>query len=128
MIADIYELSPLQAGMLFQQAFGSAGYSYFNRFACRLTGDLDVVALRAAWQSIVDRHTALRTSFHWEGLERPVQVVHDGVAVPWVDDDWRGLSEDAQRARWDAWLQEDLARGFVVGVAPLLRLALFRRF
>ena len=126
MIADIYELSPLQAGMLFQQAFGSAGHSYFNRFACRLTGDLDVVALRAAWQSIVDRHTALRTSFHWEGLERPVQVVHDGVAVPWVDDDWRGLSEDAQRARWDAWLQEDLARGFDVGVAPLLRLALFR--
>ena len=28
-------------------------------------------AFERAWQYLVERHTALRTSFHWEGLKEP---------------------------------------------------------
>ena len=126
MIADIYELSPLQAGMLFHRVFAPASRAYFDQFACRLTGDVDPGRLRRAWQQLVDRHPVLRTSFHWEGLDRPVQVVHAQAALPWEEMDWRGVPAADHAARWQAWLEADRARGFAPDVAPLMRAAVAR--
>src|SRR3712207_8474229 len=41
----------------------------------------DPEALRRAWEQTVRGHSALRTSFHWEGLDKPLQVVHRDVPV-----------------------------------------------
>src|SRR5687768_5534215 len=121
MIADIYELSPLQAGMLFHRVFAPASTAYFDQFACRLAGDVDPERLQRAWQQLMDRHPVLRTSFHWEGLDKPVQVVHAQVTLPWETLDWRGVPEAEQGARWQAWLEADRARGFAPETPPLMR-------
>ncbi len=126
MIADIYELSSLQAGMLFHRLFAPDSTAYFDQFSCRISGDVDPGLLRRAWQQLVDRHPVLRTSFHWEGLDKPVQVVHAEAALPWDTQDWRGVSPDEQAARWTAYLAADRARGFQPDVAPLMRAAIVR--
>ena len=84
MIADIYELSPIQAGMLFHRVFAPDSTAYFDQFSCRLTGPVDPERLRRSWQAMVDRHPIFRTSFHWEGLDNPVQVVHREASLPWT--------------------------------------------
>ncbi|MEV6347158.1 non-ribosomal peptide synthase/polyketide synthase [Actinoplanes sp. NPDC051851] len=53
--------------------------TYNSPLALRLTGSLDVEALRAALGDVVDRHEALRTVFG-EREGRPFQRVLDGVA------------------------------------------------
>ena len=66
--------------------------------------DLNQEAFQAAWQHLLKRHPILRTSFHWEGLEEPLQVVHARVDLPL---DYRDLSDlppqerqaSAERAR-----------------------------
>ena len=92
-IADIYELSPMQRGMLFQSVYAPESTAYFNQFSCVLEGALDAACLRSAWQRLVDRHAVLRTSFHWEDMERPVQVVRRRAELPWRSQDWSGAPE-----------------------------------
>ncbi len=91
-IEDIYELSPMQQGMLFHTLYAPGSEVYFNQLSYALHGDLNVSAFRQAWQQIVDRHSVLRTSFYWEDLDKPVQVVHRRGALSLEQQDWRDLS------------------------------------
>ncbi|MFM0286806.1 amino acid adenylation domain-containing protein [Paraburkholderia megapolitana] len=125
-IADIYELSPMQEAMLFHAVHSPGSRSSFNQLGCRIVGSLDSALFRAAWQQLVDRHPVMRTSFHWEEFDKPMQVVHAHAALPWVEDDWRDLAEDEQHTRWSEHLECDLSEGFALDRAPLVRCRLVR--
>ncbi|HEX2077660.1 MAG TPA: amino acid adenylation domain-containing protein [Longimicrobium sp.] len=125
-VEDLYPLSPLQEGMLFHALYGGGTQAYQAQVGQRLEGALDVEALRRAWAEVVRRHAVLRTSFAWEGLPRALQRVEAQAEVPWVTEDWTGLSDDEQEAALERYLAADRARGFDLDRAPLLRCALFR--
>jgi amino acid adenylation domain-containing protein len=125
-VEDIYPLSPLQEGLLFEALYAPEGGSYFQQLKFRLRGPLDLDAWRAAWERVVERHPALRTSFVWERQERPLQVVRARVKVPWQDVDLRGLGPAEQRRRVEEFLEADHRRGFDLSKAPLLRLTMLR--
>jgi NRPS condensation-like uncharacterized protein len=94
--------------------------------AWTVAGALDVGALERAWQRVVDRHPVLRTTFFWEGLDQPLQVVRGEAAAPFETPDWSGVGEEEREARFAEFLREDRARGFDLGAAPLARLACIR--
>ncbi|MBU8900321.1 amino acid adenylation domain-containing protein [Corallococcus sp. M34] len=125
-VEDVYPLSPLQHGLLFQELVSPGGESYFEQLSWTLTGPLEVGAMRRAWELLGARHAVLRTSFHWEGLEEPLQVVHPQAELPWREEDWRTLSEAERAARWEDFTREDRARGFALQRAPLSRVAVVR--
>ncbi len=125
-IEQIYSLSPMQEGLLFHSLLAPESGVYFEQFCFTLRGKLNVGALRQAWQMVTDRHAILRTSFHWEGLESSVQVVHKQATVPFVEWDWRGLPSTEQERQLDFLLQEDRRRGFDMTEAPLMRFTLIR--
>ncbi|HYR07681.1 MAG TPA: amino acid adenylation domain-containing protein, partial [Longimicrobium sp.] len=125
-VEDLYPLSPMQEGMLFHALRGDASQAYQVEVAQRIEGVLDAGLFRRAWAEVVSRHAVLRTAFAWEGLRRPLQRVQAAVEVPWVVEDWSGLSAREQEAALDRFLAEDRARGFALDQAPLLRFALFR--
>ncbi len=125
-IKDIYELSPMQQGMLFHSLAAPESAAYINRISYILKGDLDVPAFKRAWQKLVDLHPVLRSSFHWKDVEKPLQVVHGEAKLSLEIGEWRGLSPDEQEERLDAYLKEEGRRGFNLTEAPLMRLALFR--
>ncbi|MCG3119499.1 MAG: Linear gramicidin synthase subunit B [bacterium] len=126
-IEDIYELSPLQQGMLFDSLSEENTGLYVYQMSYALHGNLNVAAFERAWQQIVLRHQILRASFHWEGLEKPVQVIHPQAALPFRVHDWRALPEAEQQRRLAACIQEKQQRGFDFTRPPLLQIDLFRR-
>jgi amino acid adenylation domain-containing protein/non-ribosomal peptide synthase protein (TIGR01720 family) len=125
-IEDIYELSPLQEGMLFHTLYAPESALYFEQLCIPLYGPLDVSALEHAWQQVVDRHTALRTSFEWEEGDKPLQVVHRRVKLSLEQQNWSNLSPAEQVERLEAYLKADRERGFELSEPPLMRLALIR--
>ncbi len=125
-IEAIYPLSPLQQGMLFHTLYAPSSGTYFEQFAFTLRGALDEAAWEAAWQRVVERHAVLRTAFAWEKREKPLQIVSRAARAPWRREDWRGLADEERTARLEAFLREDRERGFELGRAPLMRLALLR--
>src|SRR4051794_2466826 len=90
-VEDLYPLAPMQEGLLFHSLYAGAGADlYFEQLTAELEGDLDETAFAAAWQRVVERHTALRTGFLSHGVERPLQLVRRAAEVPWASEDWRG--------------------------------------
>jgi non-ribosomal peptide synthase protein (TIGR01720 family) len=125
-IEDLYPLSPMQQGMLFHSLYHSESSVYCQRVGRWFHGDLNVSAFQQAWQSVVDRHAVLRTTFHWKDLDRPLQLVHQKVPLSWREQDWRGLGEAEQQRRLDGFIQGDQERGFDLTRPPLMRLSLMR--
>ncbi len=125
-IEDIYALSPLQEGLLFHTLYEPETSAYLVQTEYRFQGALKVEDLQAAWQQLVQRYDILRTSFHWEGLPHPVQMVHKNVQIPWQMLDWSHLSTQEQQERLQLLRQEDRHHSFEVTQAPLQRLLLVR--
>jgi amino acid adenylation domain-containing protein/non-ribosomal peptide synthase protein (TIGR01720 family) len=125
-IEDSYALSPMQQGMLFHSQYMAQPDMYLEQLSCTLVGDLNADALQRAWDRVLCRHAVLRSSIHWEGEGRPLQVVHGQVSVPFYQEDWSGLTEDQRGARLNEYLRADRERGIDVTRAPLMRLALMR--
>src|SRR2546430_9824864 len=91
-LEDLYQLSPMQQGMLFHSIYSPDSGTYFEQSLFTVKGKLDVSSFETAWQRVMDRHSILRTSFLWEDLASPVQVVHRRVILPIATHDWRDLS------------------------------------
>jgi NRPS condensation-like uncharacterized protein len=125
-VEDIYELSSLQQGILFHTLSEPDSWVYFEQVAFPILGGLNIAAFRRAWQKVVDRHSVLRTSFYWEELEKPLQVVHRRIEIPLHYEDWRVSAPSEQNSRLDAFLKRDRDRGFDLAQAPLLRVALLQ--
>src|SRR4051794_28335388 len=61
-----------QQQMWFLNRMEPESTEYLVPFALRLVGELDLDALRSAWQQVLDRHEILRTRYAATGAE-PVQ-------------------------------------------------------
>jgi len=123
-IESIYELSPLQEGLLFHDLYTFEARIYAVQFSCTLQGNLNIPVFERVWRRVVERHPILRTSFHWEELDRPLQVVHQQVSLPLKLYDWRGLSPSDKETRLESLLQADREQGFELSQPPLMRLTL----
>ncbi len=107
---------------LLQTRSGRIGSAYHVFGSIRLSGALQLEALRAAIQAIVDRHEVLRTRFAQVDGEL-VQIVDAHLAMP-LDCE---VPEGADMARQlDDIAAEESARPFDLKTGPLLRVRLLR--
>ncbi len=125
-LEDIYDLSPLQRGFLFQTLYAPRAGVYFEQLSCCMGKHLVVPAFERAWQHLIQRHPILRTAFYWQDIEKPLQVVYRKVDLPIIYYDWQELSEDEQQRCLSALLEEDRQYGFTLDSPPLMRLTLIR--
>ncbi len=80
-IQDIYPLAPLQEGILFHHLLETEGDVYLLRSIMVFDNRALLDSSLAALQAVIDRHDILRSAVCWEGLGRPVQVVHRHAAL-----------------------------------------------
>lgn len=122
-----YSLSPMQHGMLFQHIAGQQPGIDVEQILFELREVVDVQAMAAAWQLVVDRHAPLRTGFRWEGLVDPRQDVYRAVRAPFEVQDWSALDDEAElEERFQSYVAADRTRGFDLASPPLTRLLLAR--
>lgn len=106
-IDDLYELSPMQQGMLFHTLYAPESEVYFEQLLCILQGKLNFPAFEQAWHSVVARHPILRSSFYWEEIEKPLQMVSKQVELPWKELDWRNFTPNEQQQHLEDFLSGD---------------------
>jgi amino acid adenylation domain-containing protein/FkbM family methyltransferase len=125
-VEDIYPLSPLQQGILYHTLHEQKFSMYFEIITWVIEGEVEFAAYEQAWQRAVDQHPVLRSSFVWEGVDEPLQVVRRRARLPMTHLDWRGLSEGEQEERLSALFKEERRRGFDLMKPPLMRVTLIR--
>ncbi|QYX31921.1 non-ribosomal peptide synthetase [Sphaerospermopsis torques-reginae] len=125
-IEDLYELSPMQQGMLFHTLYAPESEVYFEQLLCILSGELNFSAFQKAWEQVVARHSILRSAFFWEEIEKPLQMVSKQVDLPWEKLDWRHLKSDEQKQQLEDFLVSDRQKGFDLNQAPLMRFTIIQ--
>jgi len=123
-IEAIYPLTHLQKGLLFHTVCAPKSGMYLTQICWLVRGELNVTALKQAWQLVIDRHQVLRTAFIWENQKEPLQVVARSLSLNWNEQDWRSLSSIEQQERVKILLEEDFRAGFELSKPPLMRLFL----
>ena len=125
-VDEVLVLSPMQRLMLTHCLTATGSRALSNQFRYRLTGALEPERFRLAWQSLVNRHAALRTCFLWADLKEPVQVVRSAVTLPFAYEDLRPLNEVERDQRLLELYREDRRREIDLRKAPLTRITLAR--
>ena len=90
--------------------------------AIRIFGDLDVSALEVAFRQLVERHEALRSTFHVVSGE-PIQRVHPKIDGFFQIEDVSNWNERELRGR----MVTEAHRAFDLENGPVLRALLFKR-
>jgi len=90
-----------------------------------LRGPLDIEALRRAFETVVERHEILRTTYAFED-EQAVQRVHAPQRVDIAVTDLRGLPPGTRRAKAELLAREQALRPFDLVREFPLRVSLFR--
>jgi amino acid adenylation domain-containing protein len=118
-------LSFAQQRFWFVERMGAAGAAYNMPMAMRLRGALDVGAMEAAVDGLMERHESLRTVFRFEGDE-PLQEVRPHQPAPLPFFDLSGLPEEAREAEATRRAGEDARTPFDLAEALPIRWALVR--
>jgi len=125
-VEDIYELTPLQKGILFHSLYAPEFGLYFIQITYSILGELDLVVFEGAWQQLIERHQAMRTGFFWEDIDKPLQVVYKQVKLPLQYEDWREIEPNEQQKRLKSFLLSDRQQGFDLSHECLMRLFVIR--
>src|SRR5215217_130434 len=125
-LEDLYQLSPMQLGMLFHTIEAPGSGVYFEQSVFTIDGPLDVSSFEHAWRTVINRHSILRTAFLWQNLDSPIQAVHRRVGISIHKEDWRDSPVEIQSQLLDDYLSADRNLEFDLEKVPLIRLALFR--
>ena len=122
-IEAIYPLTFMQQALLFHhmQEVSDQGLLHLH---CTLTGKLEPKAFQEAWEKTIIRHTALRTSIHWQEIDKPVQIVHTKSSMPWIFKDWTDVSAKKRDPDYEALKKELHAQGLDLSSAPVSRITL----
>src|SRR5690348_13525628 len=94
-VEDVYPLSPLQQGMLFNSLYAPGSGVDFEQMIITLREEVHAPYLQQAWLATIERHSVLRTAFRWDTGE-PVQEVYRRVSPSWQEADWRDLPHPEQ--------------------------------
>ncbi|NOK20265.1 non-ribosomal peptide synthase/polyketide synthase, partial [Corallococcus carmarthensis] len=118
---DALPLSFAQQRMWFAEQLGTAGTAYSLPHLLDLDGSLDVIVLLAAFDELVRRHEALRTTFQSrEGT--PSQVIHPAFPMSLRHADLSALpTHEAREAEASRLAREESSTPFDLEQGPLFR-------
>ncbi len=124
-IDSLYQLSSLQQGILFHGLYDAASGTYISQFSCHMQ-HVDMAAFNDSWQTVMKRHSILRSAFYHDAFAVPLQCVYKDVKLPIAVLDYRALNEQDQATAISQFEREDIKKGFSFSMPPLMRITLIR--
>ncbi|MEZ5210151.1 non-ribosomal peptide synthase/polyketide synthase [Gordonia sp. (in: high G+C Gram-positive bacteria)] len=128
--ADVWPLSPLQAGLFFQSSLAASVAGAVDVYVAQAVLDLaagfDEERLRAAGQHVLDHHRVLRSGFVTAASGAMVAVVPEWVDLPWSVIDLGDVGDVVAAERVADIAAEQKVLPFELDAPPLLRFVLVR--
>lgn len=125
-IAGVYNLTPMQEGMLFHSYLNPASGAYFEQFSCNVSGRLDALILEKSFNILIDKYDVLRVNFIHENTKSPKQVVFKKRFMPVFYKDLSSFDVMEQEQHIRSYIQDDQKKGFDLAKDVLLRAAVLQ--
>lgn len=115
-------LSFPQQRLWFLSQFEEASMAYHIAGGIKLEGRVELELLDRAFQTVVQRHEALRTTFQVQA-GKPVQVIAPSLTIPIETVDLRSFSANQQQSQYDVVVQANTQTPFDLKTGPLVRVS-----
>ncbi|MER5556994.1 amino acid adenylation domain-containing protein [Streptomyces sp. NPDC002506] len=126
-LSSVWPLTAMQNGLLFHTELAGADFdAYQMQLVFHLAGEVEPQRMRAAGQALLDRYPNLRAAFVADGAGDRVQIIQDGVELPWNERDFSDLPAAEREARLKRFLKQEHSACFDPALAPLLRISLVK--
>ncbi|MBJ6369616.1 non-ribosomal peptide synthetase [Snuella sedimenti] len=123
-ITDVYELSPMQEGMLFHGLYDDDSFSYINQIVIGFPESLNLEALEKVFNNVLKSYSILRSGFFYQNISTPIQTVYNRVVMPIKMVDYTKLSEEETVLTVAKFIEEDQKTKFNFNRPPLMRITL----
>ncbi|MET3846945.1 condensation domain-containing protein [Paenibacillus sp. OAE614] len=123
---DVYYLSPMQEGMLFQSLYHKDAV-YHEQISFSVKGELNVLILEKCFNLLIERHEVLRTVFSHKSTKLPVQIVLKRQEKFRIK--YENISIKLENVKKDIifkYLEEDKGKGFDLTNTIPMRVAVFK--
>ncbi|MBN2534005.1 MAG: amino acid adenylation domain-containing protein, partial [Spirochaetales bacterium] len=125
-IQNIYKLSPMQEGMLFHYLYDRNSGAYNVQMVMTVSGNMEAEYMRKAYQSLIARHDALRTSIVYDRIKAPRQVVLKEREGDFYYEDVSALENEQKEKYISDFILSDWNRGFDLVKDILFRISLLK--
>ncbi|MDJ0674318.1 MAG: amino acid adenylation domain-containing protein [Calothrix sp. MO_167.B42] len=120
----VFPLANAQKRLWYQEIIQPGNIAYNMPIALKLSGKLDIQAMESAWDTIINRHEILRTTFATEDGE-PVQLIHGEMAFKIEKIKIAGTPEN-QAEVLEKYLTTASCQPFDLVKGPLVRVILYQ--
>ncbi|MCK4258890.1 MAG: amino acid adenylation domain-containing protein [Halanaerobiales bacterium] len=80
-IKDLFELTPIQKGILFHCLKEPDSNLYIEQFCFRIVGEVNSSLFAKAWKDVVANNEVLHSVIRWDKLDKPVMVIAEKTDV-----------------------------------------------
>ncbi|MDE1497168.1 amino acid adenylation domain-containing protein [Xenorhabdus bovienii] len=78
---DAYPASQLQLGLIYHSCESKGERTYKDVFRYTIKMEWDETAFKLALQALIQRHSALRTTFNLSDFNKPIQIINKDVSI-----------------------------------------------
>ena len=123
-IQNIYSLTPMQEGMLYNSIANEGSHAYFEQLSFDVHSEMDVSLLEKSLNAIIQRHEILRSVFNYKKAKRPIQnILKERFANVYYED----LTHIDEKENYiKDFKEKDKEKGFDLSRDILIRLAVFK--
>ena len=123
-IQNIYSLTPMQEGMLYNSIAHKGSHAYFEQLSFDVHSEMDVSLLEKSLNAIIQRHEILRSVFNYKKAKRPIQnILKERFANVYYED----LTHIDEKENYiKDFKEKDKEKGFDLSRDILIRLAVFK--
>ncbi|HDR7471131.1 amino acid adenylation domain-containing protein [Bacillus toyonensis] len=125
-VQDMYPLSPMQEGMLFHTLTDQDSNTYLVQMVVPMRGALDIELLVESFRLLNERCDVFRTTFLYEKLKKPLQVVLSERPIQIHVEQFLHYSKEVKNQFVQEYLKKDRKRGFHLTKDPLVRLSILQ--
>ncbi|WP_213506768.1 non-ribosomal peptide synthetase [Paenibacillus faecis] len=125
-ISGVFNLTPMQEGMLFHSYLNPESSAYFEQFSCTVSGQLDVGLLERSFNALIEKYDVLRLNFLHENMKNPKQIVFKKRVMSVFYENLSHLGEAEREQYIQRFIEADQKKGFDLAKDLLLRAAVLQ--
>ncbi len=118
-IQDILALTPMQEGMLFHYLSNPDSEQYLEQLSLTVSGKVDIIAIKEAWNTLASNNEMLRTVFRWNKLDKPLQIVLHEYELPFMELDISHYNASEKEDMLESIKKRDYTRRIDISSEPL---------
>ncbi len=125
-IEKVYDLTPLQKGILFYNVLEPDSVAYFEQATLYFYENINIDLLKTSFKLIQKRYEVLRTAFYYRIANCPKQVVLDDRVLEFSYEDLQYLGVSKCEKYINKYKKADMKKGFDLEKDNLMRIKLFQ--